>query len=202
MRAFGTCIGNVDQQVARELPLDIEVPLLHIGSRVVGCSRPVAPALDINQALIPSEGRNDSSRREWIRERGSRGNSIRLSDQPRRDERVDEQVVGCVVPAHVNRQVEHPVTKPDDGVFVDLVGGPQAWADMLPGWKCTATRMASRVNQVIATSQSGEGGGQGGIKGEQRTCFAGVQSDDAVGTLGPVSLQVEANAKVQRKLPG
>src|SRR5208282_1395967 len=122
MRAFGTCISEINQEVARELPLDVEIPLLNVRRREVGQSCTVTVSLHVDQALVPAKGRS---------------NSVGLIRQPRRIEGVDEQVVWCVIPAHVNRQEEHPVAQPDHRVLVQLVGGAYTRADMLPSWEWT-----------------------------------------------------------------
>src|SRR5690242_9186820 len=132
--ALGPGIGYVKKQVSRELTLNVEVPLLHVRRRVVRQGRFVAVPLHINQGLVPSERRNDSAQtcREGIEQRGLGCNSIRLGRLPRRGKRVDEKVVGRVIPPHVYWQIKDSIPGPDDRIFVELVRNSKTWLHMVP----------------------------------------------------------------------
>src|SRR5579864_7467347 len=54
MRALGPGVGYVEKQVTRKLTLDVKVPLLHVGCRIIRQGGFVAIPLYIDQRLIPS----------------------------------------------------------------------------------------------------------------------------------------------------
>src|SRR5438034_6298184 len=155
MGALGPGVSDVKQRIARELALDVEVPLLRVGCRIIRQGRFVAIPLHIDQSLIPPEGWNDTKRFR-IGQRIQRCNSIRLRSLPRCREGVDEQVMRSIIPPHVYRQIKDSIPSPDHRIFVELVRNSKTWFCMVPVGKCRPARVAVRGYQVIATLQIGE----------------------------------------------
>src|SRR5579859_6757023 len=129
MRALRPSVGYVEKQVAGELTLDVEVPLLHVGCGVIRQGRFVAIPLHIDQRLIPPEGWNDSTLRSRFRvgQGIRRCNSIGLRSCPRRREGVDEQVMRSIIPPHVYRQIKDSIPRSDHRIFVELVRNSKTW---------------------------------------------------------------------------
>src|SRR5216683_2366050 len=113
MRALGPRISYINQQIAGKLTLDVEVPLLHIRGGIPVYWRFVATTLHVDLGLVPPEGRSDSVR-ERIGQPILGGNSVRRHCKPFCAETIDEEVVGSVVPADINRQIKNSVASSDN----------------------------------------------------------------------------------------
>src|SRR5260370_25620425 len=68
---------------------------------------------------------------------------------------------------------------------------------MVAGGKWTAVRVLRAADEIIRTFQVRHSG-----RGPNGAGFGGVESNDAIKPLRPVSLEVGANSKVQGDLPG
>src|SRR5579859_7725899 len=107
-----------------------------------------------------------------------------------------------IIPPHVYRQIKNPIPGPDHSILVELVRNSKTWLYVVPVGKRHPARVASRGHQVIGAFQIRKRGRNLRTHCHERASFCRVESDDAIESLRPVALEVNAYSQIQSDLPG
>ena len=138
--SLGASIGDVNKRIAGELALDVEVPLLDVRGLVTRYGRFQAVALHDKQSRVSPERWSDSARK-GVGKKITGSNAIGLRCVPSGIGRVNEEVMGCIVPTDIHREIKDPITGSDNSIFIELIGNSDARADVVPRIVGHATRV-------------------------------------------------------------